>query len=99
MCSYEIRKHLKYSLNNLETTYIVIETISNTQLYYYLLYLGTNLYIAVRIEGLIAFNVLIDLITSPTNTLILYFLLLVICVKPIITLNVYVNARECAIDS
>ena len=40
---------------------------------------------------------LIDLITSPTNTLTLYFLPLVIYIKPIITPDAYVNARDCAI--
>jgi hypothetical protein len=89
---------LRHSLNKRETAYAFVGTASNTQLYWYLRQLGTKLYFAVGAEGLVAFNVLINLITSSTNTLTLYFPSLVICIKPVVALNAYINAKHHAID-
>jgi hypothetical protein len=89
---------LRHSLDKRETPCVVVGTTSNTQLYYYLLHLGTNFFLAVRAEGLVALNVLVDLMTSPTNTLTPYFPLQVVCVKPVVAPDTYSNARDCAID-
>jgi hypothetical protein len=89
---------LRHILNERETAYAFIGIASNTQLYYYLRHLGTNLHFAVGAGGLIAFDVLIDLMTSPTDTLTPYFPSLVICIKPVVAPNTYVNAKDCAID-